>query len=243
MKKSVVKALIGAGVVAVSMLALTGCATKSAANKGNTAGTTIKIGVNMELSGAVAGYGDQEKQGVELAVKQINAAGGVKVGNSKKKLTAVYRDNKSSTSGAASVAAQLANNEKVVAIVGPATTNNGTASIPNITKAAVPMVGPSATDPNFTLQKNGQVQPYVFRACFTDTFQGQKAAVFADDTLKAKNVAIIADNSTDYGTGLAKAFKKKFTGKVVTTDYYQSGDKDFNAMLTNIKNTRILESS
>ena len=239
MKKSVVKALIGAGVVATSMLVLAGCTTKSATNKGNTAGDTVKIGVNMELSGAVAGYGEQEKQGVELAIKQINANGGVKVGKDKKKLKAVYRDNKSSTGGAAAVAAQLANNEKVVAIVGPATTNNGTASIPNVTKAAVPMVGPSATDPNFTLQKNGKVQPYVFRACFTDTFQGQKAAIFANDTLKAKNVAIIADNSTDYGTGLTKAFKKKFAGKVAVTEYYQSGDKDFNAMLTNIKNKKI----
>lgn len=239
MAKKFLKTIISTGVIAASVLALSGCATKSAANKGNTADSTIKIGVNMELSGAVAGYGEQEKQGVELAVKQINAAGGIKVGNSKKKITAIYRDNKSSTSGAASVAAQLANSDKAVAIVGPATTNDGTASIPNVTKAGVPMVGPSATDPNFTLQKNGSVQKYVFRACFTDAFQGEKAAVFANDTLKAKNIAIIADNSTDYGTGLAKAFKKKFAGKVVATEYYQSGDKDFNAMLTNIKNKKI----
>lgn len=153
MAKKFLKTIISTGMIAASVLALSGCATKSAANKGNTAGSTIKIGVNMELSGAVAGYGEQEKQGVELAVKQINAAGGIKVGNSKKKITAIYRDNKSSTSGAASVAAQLANSDKAVAIVGPATTNDGTASIPNVTKAGVPMVGPSATDPNFTLQK------------------------------------------------------------------------------------------
>ena len=239
MKKQIVKAIMSAGVIAASMLALAGCATKSATSKGNTAGNTIKIGVNMELSGAVAGYGEQQKQGIELAVKQINAAGGIKVGNTKKKITAVYRDNKSSTSGAASVAAQLANTDKVVAIVGPATTNDGTASIPNVTKAAVPMVSPSATDPNFTLQKNGSVQPYVFRACFNNDFQGDHAAIFANDTLKAKNVAIIADNSTDYGTGLAKAFKKKFKGNIVTTQYYQSGDKDFNAMLTAIKSKKI----
>ncbi len=119
MAKKFLKTIISTGMIAASVLALSGCATKSAANKGNTAGSTIKIGVNMELSGAVAGYGEQEKQGVELAVKQINAAGGIKVGNSKKKITAIYRDNKSSTSGAASVAAQLANSDKAVAIVGP----------------------------------------------------------------------------------------------------------------------------
>ena len=75
MAKKFLKTIISTGMIAASVLALSGCATKSAANKGNTAGSTIKIGVNMELSGAVAGYGEQEKQGVELAVKQINAAG------------------------------------------------------------------------------------------------------------------------------------------------------------------------
>ncbi|ORI32725.1 hypothetical protein BLL61_00145 [Lacticaseibacillus casei] len=89
MKKQIVKAIMSAGVIAASMLALAGCATKSATSKGNTAGNTIKIGVNMELSGAVAGYGEQQKQGIELAVKQINAAGGIKVGNTKKKITAL----------------------------------------------------------------------------------------------------------------------------------------------------------
>lgn len=193
----------------------------------------------MELSGAAAGYGAQMKQGFQLAVKQINAAGGIKVNGKKMKIETVIRDNKSTTSGSASVAAQLAGSDGVSAIVGPATTNDGTAAIPNITKAQVASVSPSATDPDYTLQKNGKVQPYVFRACFENNFQGETAAHFVDNTLKAKRVAILEDNSSDYGTGLAKAFKKAFSGTIVSQQSFQEGDKDFNALLTAIKDKQI----
>lgn len=223
---------------AAAMMILAGCSTAAGgSNKGNTAkDNTVKVGVNMELSGAVAGYGEQEKQGIELAISQINAKGGVKVDGKKYKFKAVYRDNKSTTNGSASVAAQLVNNDKVQAVVGPATTNDSTAAIPNVTKASVASISPSATDDGYTLDKNGKVQKYVFRSCFDNSFQGQTAAKFVSETLKGKKVAIIADNSSDYGTGLAKAFKKEFSGDIVSTQYFQEGDKDFNAMLTAIKN-------
>ncbi|MFD1392807.1 ABC transporter substrate-binding protein [Lacticaseibacillus jixianensis] len=227
-------------VTAVSAMSMAGCATASAGSKGNAStGSTVKIGMNMELSGAAAGYGNQMKQGFEMAVKQINAKGGIKVNGKKIKIKTVIRDNKSTTSGSSSVAAQLAGSDEVSAIVGPATTNDGTAAIPNITKAQVPSVSPSATDPNYTLQKNGKVQPFVFRACFENNFQGETAAHFADNTLKAKNVAVLEDNSSDYGTGLAKAFKGAFKGTVVSTQSFSEGDKDFNALLTAIKGKKI----
>ena len=238
MKKTTMKKMAGAAATLAAMVMMAGCSTAAGnAKKGNTAsGSTMKIGVNMELSGAAAGYGEQEKQGIELAIAKINADGGVKVGNKKYKMKAIYRDNKTTTSGSSSVAAQLANNDKVSAIVGPAVTNAATASIPNVTKAAVAQVSPSATDPKYTLDKNGKVQQYVFRSCFENNFQGETAAHFVNNTIKAKKVAVIADNSTDYGTGLAKAFKNEFNGKVVSTQYFQEGDKDFNAILTSIKN-------
>ncbi len=197
-----------AGMAAMMMMA--GCSTAAnSSKKGNTAtGNTVKIGVNMELSGAVAGYGEQQKQGIELAVSQINAKGGIKVDGKKYKIKAIYRDNKSTTSGSASVAAQLVNNDKVQAVVGPATTNDSTAAIPNVTKANVASVSPSATDDSYTLDKNGKVQKYVFRSCFDNSYQGQTAAKFVTNTLKGKKVAVIADNSSDYGTGLAKRSRR-----------------------------------
>lgn len=235
------KNIIKISALATIVLALAGCSTakNNGSSQGNNPGKTIKIGVNMELSGSAAGYGQQQKQGIQLAVNKINQAGGITVGKTHKKIQLVIRDNKTSNTTAASVAAQLVNNDKVVAVVGPAATNAGTASIPNMTKAAVPSVSPSATDPGYTLQKNGDVQKYIFRACFQNNYQGSSAAKFMTNTLKAKNVAILTDNSSDYGTGLAKAFKKTYTGKIASNQTFQEGDKDFNAILTALKHKKI----
>ncbi|WP_283679234.1 ABC transporter substrate-binding protein [Lentilactobacillus sp. Marseille-Q4993] len=240
MKKSVIKKIgMVMSVGAVAMM-FAGCTAAKTSSKGNPqTGDTIKIGENMELSGAAGGYGNQMKQGIKMAVDEINAKGGISVNGKKKKIDLKVKDNKTSTTTSASVAAQFVNNDKVNAIVGTATTNAGTAQIPNITKAAVPAISPSATDPNFTLQKNGKVQPYVFRACYQNNFQGGTAAKFISNTLKAKKVAVLYDNSTDYGTGLAKAFKKSFKGQIVDTQAYTEGDKDFKAILTSFKNKKV----
>jgi len=200
---------------------------------------TVKVGVNMELSGAAAGYGNAQKQGIELAVSEINKKGGIDVNGQKKKIKLIVRDNKTAIATSASVAAQLTNKDKVAAIVGPATTNAGTAEIPNITKAKVPSVSPSATDPNYTLQKNGKVQPFVFRACYQNNFQGSSAAKFVMRNIKAKRVAVYTDNSSDYGNGLAKAFKKAYKGKIVDSQTFSEGDKDFNAVLTSFKAKKV----
>lgn len=236
------KKVMSALTAGAAALMLAGCsvAKNGSANSGTKQDKdTVKIGVNMELSGSVAGYGNAEKQGILLAVNEINKSGGIDVNGHKKKIKLIMRDNKSSIATSSSVASQLTTKDKVAAIVGPATTNAGTAQIPNITKAAVPSVSPSATDPKFTLQKNGQVQKYVFRACFQNNFQGESAAKFVTQKLKAKRVAIYADNSSDYGTGLAKAFKKTYKGKVVDSQTYSAGDKDFNAVLTSFKSKNV----
>lgn len=240
MKKSMIKKVTGIATILASAAIFAGCSTAKTASSGNDAtGNTIKIGVNLELSGAAGGYGNQMKQGVEMATSEINKNGGVNVNGKKKKIKLIIKDNKTSTSTSASVAAQLANNDKVSAIIGTATTNAGTAAIPNETKAKVPALSPSATDPDYTLQKNGKAQPYVFRACYQNNFQGGTGAKFIYNNLKGRRVAVLADNSTDYGTGLAKAFKQQFKGKIVATQYFTAGDKDFNAILTSFKNKKI----
>lgn len=228
-------------ITGMAVLMMTGCSV--AKNSGN-AGTkqdkdTVKVGVNMELSGPAAGYGNAQKQGIQLAVYEINKSGGINVNGHKKKIKVIIRDNKTAIATSASVAAQLTTKDKVAAIIGPATTNAGTAQIPNITKASVPSVSPSATDPKYTMQKSGKVQPYVFRACYQNNFQGGSAAKFVANKLKAKRVAVFSDNSSDYGTGLAKAFKNSFNGKIVDSQTYSEGDKDFNAVLTSFKSKNV----
>lgn len=192
---------------------------------------TVKLGVNMELSGAAAAYGGAEKEGIDLAVDQINKDGGV-LG---KKIQVVSKDNKSDNNEAASVAANLTTKDQVAAIVGPATSGATKAVLPNITKAQVPTVTPSGTDDAITKQK-GKVQPYIFRSCFQDSFQGVVLAKYAEDNMKASKAVILGDNSSDYAIGLAKAFKKTYKGEVVDEENFTAGDKDFQATLTKIKN-------
>ena len=236
-----IKKIMNAVITGMAAFMLAGCTVaKSSSGDGTKQDKdSVKIGVNMELSGAAAGYGNAQKQGIQLAVSEINKKGGIDVNGRKKKIKLIMRDNKTAISTSASVAAQLATKEKVAAIVGPATTNAGTAEIPNITKAKVPSVSPSATDPNYTLQKNGKVQPFVFRACYQNNFQGGSAAKFVMNNIKAKRVAVYTDNSSDYGNGLAKAFKKTYKGKIVDSQTFSEGDKDFNAVLTSFKAKKV----
>lgn len=222
--------------MAASMLLLAACggggSGSGSASGGNTTGKDdkeIKIGVNLELSGAVSAYGIQEKEGIELAVKKINDDGGI-LG---KKIKLVIKDNKSETGEAVSVAASLTN-DGVVAIIGPATSGATKATIPNLTKAQVPAITPSGTDDAITVA-NETVQEFIFRTCYQDSFQGSILAKYASDNLEGKKAVIIGDNSSDYGKGLTKAFTDTFKGEIVANENFVEKDKDFKATLTKIK--------
>jgi branched-chain amino acid transport system substrate-binding protein len=194
----------------------------------------IKIGINYELSGENATYGQGSVEGIELAIEEINAAGGI----NGKKIIPVKYDNQSTPSEATILANKLVSQDKVLAILGPATTGCFTSEIPVANKNKVPIATGSATGDNVTFAADGSVHEYVFRICFFDSFQGQVMANFAAENLSAKNAAIIMDSSSDYGKGLAENFVKTFTesgGNIVAQEAYVAGDTDFNAILTKIK--------
>lgn len=202
----------------------------ASASQGTSVGDTFKIGYNLELSGAVSSYGQTEEKGANLAVKEINAAGGI----DGKKIEVVTKDNKSETAEAATVATSLAS-EGVNVVIGPATSGASAASIPALTSAGVPMISPSGTQTNLVVDDAGKVQDYFFRATFTDGYQGQIMAKYATDTLAAKKVVLYYDNSSDYGKGIAEVFKKEYKGEIVSEITFASGDKDFQAALTKLK--------
>lgn len=207
-----------------------GGATEGSAGGNKQEGDTIKIGMNMELSGAVAAYGSAEKEGIELAVEQINADGGI----DGKKIDLISKDNKSDNNEAGTVATNLTTNSKVVALIGPATSGAVKSALPNATKAEVPLITPSGTDDAITKQGDN-VQEYAFRSCFQDSFQGKILAKYAHENLKADKAIILGDNSSDYGIGLTKAFKDEYKGQIVAEENFTEGDKDFQAVLTKIK--------
>jgi branched-chain amino acid transport system substrate-binding protein len=150
-----------------------------------------------------------------------------------KKIEVVLEDTKSEKIDAANAVTLLVEKEKVVGILGEAISGNTMAGNPISEAAKIPSVSPTATNP--LVNQNKQ---YAFRACFIDPFQGEVAARFAIDNLKAKTAAIIIDNAQDYAVGLAKFFEKEFVklgGKIVATSYIQTGDQDFSAQLSTIQ--------
>ncbi|WP_010308133.1 ABC transporter substrate-binding protein [Kurthia senegalensis] len=212
---------------------LTACGAKDDKSS-SSADDTIKVGLNLELSGNVASYGSGIAAGAELAIKEINDAGGI----DGKKIETVKVDNKSDAAEATSAALKLATQDKVVAQIGSATSGNTVAAVQVADQNKMPLISPSGTSTTVTVNDDGSVNEYAFRTCFIDPFQGKIAAQFATDTLKAKNVAIFADSSSDYAKGLAKAFKEEIEskgGKVVAEESYVAKDTDFKSTLTRLK--------
>ena len=194
----------------------------------------IRIGINYELSGGVATYGQSSVEGIELAIEEINKAGGI----NGKKIVPVKYDNKSEPAEATTLANKLITQDKVVAILGPATSGSFKAEIPVANANKIPVASGSATADDVTVTSDGKVQEYAFRVCFNDSFQGTVMANFAADNLSAEKAVIIMDSSSDYGKGLAKNFKENFVaagGTIVAEEAYVAGDTDLNAILTKIK--------
>lgn len=190
------------------------------------------IGGNFELSGATASYGTPMSNGVKLAVKHVNEAGGV-LGQ---EVEYVEYDNRSDLTESASVAQRLVN-EDVLAIVGPAPSGDVKAAIPVINEGGVTTVAPAATLDGITLSESGDVFEYFFRVNFEDSYQATAAAQYAVDELGLTKAAIVTDQSSDYSLGLTSAFESKFTelgSEVVATQSIQAGETDFSAVLTSL---------
>ena len=197
---------------------------------GTKIGDTIKIGVNMELTGAVAAYGKAEQNGIKLAVDEINKAGGV----DGKKLELVTKDNKSENAEASTSSTNLAIQSNVNAIVGPATSGAVAAASLVSQKTGVPLLTPSGTQDDLTVDANG-TKKFVFRTTFKDSYQGKVLAAYSYNNLNAKKVVLYYDNASDYAKGIADEFKREYKGQIVTEATFASGDKDYQSALTKFK--------
>ena len=200
---------------------------------------TIRVGVVAELTGAIPAVGNSCKNGAQLAVKEINAAGGVDVGGKKYKIELFIEDSASKPEQAAAVAQKLITKNRVLAIVGPNSSANALPVSEIAENSKVLFITPWSTNPKTTLDaKTGQPKQYAFRACFTDTFEGGVLGKFASETLKAKKAAVLFDVAADVLKVQSELFKESFEkagGKVVAFETYTGGDKDFSAQFTKIK--------
>jgi branched-chain amino acid transport system substrate-binding protein len=230
--------LLAATTAAVTLFAA-GCEKKSAAPPAPApaptapavapSGDTLLIGEIFSLTGDKATFGISSRNGIEMAVKEANAAGGVK---GKKLETRVY-DDQGKPEEAANAATRLINQDKVILILGEVASTNSIAMGNVAQPAKVPMISPTSTNPKVT-----EIGDYIFRVCFIDPFQGFVMAKFARDNLKLNKVAVLRDLKSDYSNGLTDVFTRKFTemgGKIVAVETYNQGDSDFRGQLTAIK--------
>ena len=195
----------------------------------------IKIGANLELTGGIATFGQSTANGIKMAIKEINASGGV-LG---KQLNLIIADNKSEPSESTNAITKLITQDKVVTVLGAVASSNTLAASQVAHDSKVPFISTTSTNPKVTVD-GGKVREYAFRACFIDPFQGTVMANFASKSLQAKTAAVYIDNSSDYSKGLAQFFEESFVkngGKIVAKEAFLQKDQDFKATLTKIKAT------
>jgi branched-chain amino acid transport system substrate-binding protein len=219
-------------VLAILVSLLAGCAGAGGAD-------TIKIGVVAELTGDIPAVGASCKNAAEMAVAEVNDAGGLEVGGKKYKVELFIEDNAGKADQSASSAQKLITQQNVVAIIGPNASRYAIPASEIAESSKVVLISPWSTNPKTTLNaQTNESKKYVFRAAFIDPFQGRVVAKFALDTLKATKAAVLYDVASDYNKGIAEFFKQTYEengGKVVAFETYTTNDKDFSAQLTKIK--------
>lgn len=222
MKKKLLAIII---LAVMSMSVFAACGTKGNA----TAAGEILIGGIGPLTGGASTYGQSVKDGAELYIKEVNAAGGI----DGKKVRLIFEDDQADGTLASNAFNKLVDNDKVTAILGGVTSGATLAIANKATQSKIPMITASATEPSVTTV-GGE---YMFRVCYVDSFQGIALANYSFDILKNTKVAILYNVASDYSKGIADSFKASFEAKGGTVTAflsYNEGDKDFSAQLTQI---------
>ncbi len=225
------KTIVGMVLLIVCALFAGGCSKDDASQ--------IKIGLIAELTGDIPAVGASCKNAAEMAVAEVNAAGGIQLGDKKFKIKLIIEDNAGKADQSASAAQKLITQNKVVAIVGPNASRYALPAAEIAESGKVALITPWSTAPKATLDsRTNASKKYVFRACFIDPFQGGVVAKFTLDNLKFKKAAVLYDVASEYNKGIAEIFKTVFEqngGKIVAFETYTTNDKDFSSQLTKIR--------
>jgi branched-chain amino acid transport system substrate-binding protein len=199
---------------------------------GGAAWADVVIATAGPMTGQYAVFGEQMKRGAELAVKDINAAGGI----DGEQLVLQIGDDACDPKQAVAVANSFVN-EEVVFVAGHFCSGSSIPASQVYNEEGILQISPASTNPQLTEQGFDNV----FRTCGRDDVQGQYAANYVIDNNLAQKIAIIHDKSA-YGKGLADEFKKELNAKGVEEVMYEAinaGDKDFTALITKMKDAGI----
>ncbi len=210
-------------------LFLLGCKAEDKKEEGTVTGDTIRIGVILSMTGGTSAFGQMTWNGMQVGKSMRSTVLG-------KEVELILVDNKSDKIESANAAQRLIQKDNVIGIIGDVASSNSLAIAPIVEESRIPHISPASTNPLVT-----QNRKYVFRACFIDPFQGEVMAKFSYNDLKTTKAAVLTDIGQDYSVGLSDAFAKTYTrlgGRIVAQLNYQSGDQDFTAQLTAIKQTK-----
>ncbi len=192
----------------------------------------IKFGFVYPLTGSVPNIGAACKNGSQLAIDEINAAGGI----NGKQIEAVFEDDENKPATAPNAITKLIEQDSVDVVFGSYASSCSIAMTPIAAQNKKVMISVGSTNAKVTAE-GGE---YVFRACFIDPLQGEVAAKFVKEDLEADKVAMLYDVGKDYCVGISSTFKDTYSelgGEVVYEGKYNTGDSDFKSYLTEIKNS------
>ena len=245
MKKMISRrSFLAAAGVSAAALALTACggsssstaASTAASTAGSTAaasGDTIKVGVMGPMTGDVSVYGLAVTNGANLYLDQVNANGGI----NGKMIESITMDEQGDATQAVQCFTKMVD-EGIVGLIGDVTTTPTLAVAAESQDYNMPMVTASATAEAVTYDaETDTVYENVFRATFTDPFQGIKMADYAYQKLGYTKAAVIYKKGADYNEGLAENFVTEFEalgGTIVDEESYSDGDVDYKTQLTTI---------
>jgi branched-chain amino acid transport system substrate-binding protein len=193
----------------------------------------VKIGLSAAVSGGSAASGEAIKRGLQIAIDEINAKGGVLGG---RKLELVVRDDEGNPQKGVTIARELVEREKVVAVFGGLHTTVALAQVPVWHELKTPYMGAWAAGTNIT--RNGQSPNYVFRVSANDDYVDRFLSRYAMETMKKSKPGLLLEN-TPWGqsneTGLTKWFGEKGV-KAVGVERFNWGDPDMSPQLLRLKN-------
>ncbi len=220
-------------ILVMSMLASCGNKAENTSGNDNGDAKTYLLGGIGPLTGEAASYGISVKQGAEIAIKEINEAGGFKVGDDTYKFELKFEDDQADHEKAPNAYNTLYD-AKVDAILGSVTSGSCIAIVDKTFKDKLLQITPSGSALECARNENN------FRLCFTDPLQGVKMAELAVTELGYKKVATIFNSSDDYSTGMKDAFVakvKELGGEIVAEEAFVKNDVDFSTQLTKIKDS------
>ncbi len=215
------------------LLFLAACSALGGTEPGaQTDGQEIKIGVIAPLTGDIPKVGESTQNAANMAVDEINNAGGLEIGGTTYQIAIQIEDNEAKAESAVAAATKLVTQDNVIAIVGPQASKQAVPTGQVANDRETPMISPWSTNPDTTRNR-----PWVFRVAFLDPFQGPVVASFAEGEFGAQTAAVLYDVASDYPKGLAENFRDAFQaqgGQIVAFETFSTGDTDFSAQLTKI---------